>query len=71
MNELTIQELIKAKFSGELDPGQVYLNLILQSAAVLVAGIVLWRASNAIHNKKLRERQGRRMESPYSKHWRK
>jgi hypothetical protein len=44
----------------------------MQTVAVLVGGIVMWRASNAIHRKKQKERQQNNyFETPYSRHWRK
>lgn len=71
MDELTIQTLIRAKFSGALDQGGTYINLTIQTIAVLVGGIVLWRASNAIHKKKQAERQRNNyFETPYSREWR-
>jgi len=70
MNELTIQELIKAKFSGELSQSTTYINLTIQAVAVLIGGIVLWLASNAIHKKKLKERkQNTFFQTTYSRHW--
>ena len=72
MDELTIQQLIKAKFSGELSNSATYINLTIQAVAVLIGGLVLWRVSNALHKKKLKDRQRNAyFESPYSKQWRK
>ena len=72
MDELTIQQLIKAKFSGELSHSSTYVNLTIQAVAVLIGGLVLWRVSNAIHKKKQQARQRNPyFESSYSKHWRK
>jgi hypothetical protein len=71
MDELTVQTLIKAKFSGALDQSSTYINLTTQTIAVLVGGIVLWRASNSIHRKKQAERQRNNyFETPYSREWR-
>ncbi len=72
MDELTIQTLIKAQYSGALDQSSTYINLVIQTVAVLVGGIVIWRASNAIHRKKQKDRQQNNyFETPYSRHWRK
>jgi hypothetical protein len=72
MDDLTIQQLIKAKFSGQLDQSATYINLTIQAIAVMVGGLVLWRISNALHKKKQQERQRNPyFESTYSKHWRK
>lgn len=70
MDELTIQTLIKAKYSGSLDEMSIYLNLTIQAGAVLIAGIVLWKASTAMHNKKKKERERNKyFDTPYSKGW--
>lgn len=72
MDELTIQQLIKAKFSGDLSHSATYINLTIQAVAVLIGGIIIWRVSNAMHKKKIKERQRNDyFESPYSKQWRK
>jgi hypothetical protein len=68
---MTLQELIKGHFSGELDPSMTYINLIIQAGAVLIAGIVLWRASVIFHNRKKAQRSnGASFETSYSKQWR-
>ena len=70
MDELTIQTLIKAKFSGTLDQSSVYINLVMQTVAVLIGGIVIWRASTLYHRKKQRERsQNNYFETPYARQW--
>lgn len=72
MDELTIQTLIKAKFSGTLDSSGTYISLTVQTIAVLIGGLVLWRASNAYHKKKQQERNRNKFfETPYSRQWRK
>lgn len=72
MDELTIQTLIKAKFSGTLDESATYFNLTIQTIAVLIGGLVLWRASNAYHKKKQQQRtRNNYFETPYSRQWRK
>lgn len=70
--ELTIQTLIKGSFSGELDPSMTYINLIIQAGAVLIAGIVLWRASIIFQKRQTAKRnRGTSFETRYSKQWRK
>ena len=70
MDELTVQTLIKAKYAGSLSEMAVYLNLTIQAAAVLIGGIVIWRASVAIHRKKQAQRaRNSYFETPYSKGW--
>ncbi len=72
MDELTIQQLIQVKFSGELEQTSMYVNIAIQAIAVLIGGIVVWRASNAYHKKKQKERQRNTFfETPYSREWRK
>lgn len=72
MEELTIQLLIKAKYSGALNESGVYFSLTFQTIAVLIGGLVLWRAVNAYHRKKQQQRsRNRYFETPYSKQWRK
>lgn len=72
MDEVTINVLIKARFSGSIDDVGTYMNLVMQAAAVLVAGIVLWRASAAFHRRKKAERkQNTYFKTPYSKGWKK
>jgi hypothetical protein len=72
MEELTIQTLIKAKYSGTLDQSATYINLVLQTVAVLVGGLVIWRAMNSYHRKKQQDRRKTNyFETPYSRQWRK
>jgi hypothetical protein len=70
MDELTIQTLIKANYSGGLTETSVYVNLAIQATAVIIGGIVLWRGSVALHKKKLAQRaRNTYFETPYSKGW--
>ena len=70
MDELTIDILIKAKYSGSLDEMSQYLNLAIQAGAVLVGGIVLWRMSAIIHRRKKAERERNKFfQTPYSEGW--
>lgn len=67
---MDIQTLIQVKFSGQLSDAPLYTNIAVQTIAVLIGGIVLWRVSNAIHTKKQNERANRQyFESKYSKAW--
>lgn len=69
---MDIQSLIQAKLSGPLSESQTYFNLALQAIAVMIGGILIWRASNAYHAKKQKARTNRSFfESRYSKSWRK
>lgn len=70
MDELTIQTLIKAKYSGSIDQLSMYFNLAIQTAAVLIAGIVLWRISAIIHKRKKAQRERNSyFDTPFSKGW--
>lgn len=72
MDELTIQTLIKAKFSGGLSEMSTFVSLAIQASAVVFGGIVLWRASVVLHKRKLAQRQRNQyFETTYSKNWRK
>lgn len=69
---MDIETLIKAKFSGQLSEAPIYVNLTLQAIAVLMGGFILWRAINAYHAKKQKQRANRRFfETRYSKSWKK
>ena len=68
MDELTIQQLIKAQFSGAVSDTSSYVNLAVQT--VLIGGIVLWRISVVMHKKKLAQRSRNQFfDTPYSKGW--
>lgn len=70
MDELTIQTLIKANYSGGLNEVSTYMNLAIQAGAVLVGGIVLWRMSAMLHKRKKAERERNSyFQTPYSKGW--
>ena len=70
MDELTIQTLIKAKYSGSLSEISTYINLSIQAVAVLIGGIMLWRISVALHKKKSAKRmRNSYFDTPYSKGW--
>ncbi|MDX2359405.1 MAG: hypothetical protein QNK23_01270 [Crocinitomicaceae bacterium] len=70
MNELTVEQLIRVKYSGSLSQADLYFDLTIQTATVLIAGIVLWRASVILHKKKKAQRvQNSFFDTPYSKGW--
>ncbi len=70
MDELTIQELIKANYSGGLSELSTYVSLAIQAVSVLIGGILLWRVSGILHNKKITERSRNEFfNSSYSKGW--
>ena len=70
MDELTIQTLIKAKYSGSISDVSGYGTIAIQAVAVLIGGIILWRLSSSLHKKKIAERsRNSYFETPYSKGW--
>jgi hypothetical protein len=70
MSQLTVQELVKANYSGAIDNSWDYINLVIEASAVLFAGIVLWRTSVVFHNRKKAKRaNGKRFETIYQKEW--
>ena len=60
------------KYSGALNEVSAYMNLAIQTGAVLIAGIILWRASAILHKRKQAKRERNTFfETPYSKGWKK
>lgn len=71
MEEMSLQDFVKGYYAGSMDDSMIYINLVIQAASVLIAGIVLWRASVIFHNRKKAQRNsGKRLETIYSKEWR-
>lgn len=67
---MDIQTLIHVKFSGALSETPIYVNLTIQAISVMIGGILMWRASNAYHAKKQKQRANRQFfETKYSKNW--
>ncbi len=67
---MDIQTLIQVKFSGALSETPIYVNLAIQAVSVMIGGILIWRASNAYHAKKQKQRSNRQFfETKYSKGW--
>ncbi len=68
--DLTIQTLIKAKYAGAMSDSSSYFSLALQTVAVMIGGILMWRLSARIHNKKKNERhRNSYFDTSYSKGW--
>ncbi len=70
MSLVATSVLIKAKFSGQMSDTQTYLNMVIQVAGVLFLGIVVWKFGNNLHRKKMEKLSKKRLESPFSKEWR-
>lgn len=67
---MDIATLIKVKFSGVLDQTVQYTTIGVQTIAVLIGGIVLWKGSDWIFNRKQKKRKERRQfETRFSSHW--
>ena len=65
-----IETLIRLKYSGAESDMSLYISLAIQTGAVLVGGIVLWRMSARLHSKKQANRaRNAYFETPYSKGW--
>lgn len=70
MDELTIQTLIKAKYAGSISEISSYTSLAVQTVAIIIGGIIIWRASSVLHKRKLAERSRKQyFETSYSKGW--
>ncbi len=70
MDELTIQELIRLRYSGAMSDVSTYVNLAIQAVAVLIGGIVLWRISVVMHKRKVESRSRKQFfETKYSEGW--
>ena len=70
MDDLTIQELIRVRYSGGMSDVSIYVNLAVQAVAVLIGGIILWRVSVIIHKRKVEQRSRKQFfETKYSKGW--
>ncbi|MFT5858228.1 MAG: hypothetical protein ACI865_000312 [Flavobacteriaceae bacterium] len=68
--DLTIQTLIKVKYAGSMSDTSNYMNLAMQTGAVLIGGIIMWRMSARFHRKKKNQRERNiYFESTYSKGW--
>lgn len=51
------QDLIKKRFTGELNNEAEYIELLVQVFAVLVLGLLLWRLMVLFHKKKSAKRK--------------
>lgn len=65
-----MQELIRANYSGGLSQMSAYISIAIQAVAVIIGGIVIWRASVSIQKKKQKQRsRNSYFETAYSKGW--
>lgn len=70
MEEVGYQNMIKLHYSGSMTEVSVYSGLAVQTVAILIGGIILWRASAYLHNRKKKQRQRNDyFETPYSRGW--
>ena len=49
---MTIQDLIKLKFTGELNQTISYVNVTIQAVSVLIGGLLIWRFVSSWQRKK-------------------
>ncbi|PWL32583.1 MAG: hypothetical protein DCO96_03300 [Fluviicola sp. XM-24bin1] len=64
------QNIIKVQFSGAHTDAELYTGLAVQTIAILVGGIILWRISNYMHKRKQKQRRKNEFfETPYAKGW--
>ena len=67
---MSVQELIKTRFTGELNNEAEYIELLVQVFAVLVLGLVLWRLMVLFHKKKnAKRKKSTYFDSDFSKKW--
>jgi hypothetical protein len=55
--ELSVQQLIKIHFTGQLDERMIYINLAVQALTVMFIGLLLWRLSVLFQRKKMKQRR--------------
>lgn len=69
-DETAVQLLIKAKYAGAMADTSTYMNMVMQTGAILIAGIVIWRVSARYHKKKVKQRERNSyFETTYSRNW--
>ena len=69
---MNIQDLIQKRFTGPLNSEAEYIELIVQTFAVLILGLVLWRLMAVFHKKKKAQRKtSGYFENEFSRNWRK
>lgn len=70
MTNVDYQSTIKLYYSGAASDLQSYSGLAVQTVAILVGGIILWRISAFMHKrKKSQRRRNDFFETPYAKGW--
>lgn len=71
-NFVKVQDLIKQRFTGTLNSEAEYIELIVQTFAVLILGLVLWRLMAMFHKKKKAQRKtSGYFDSEFSRNWKK
>jgi hypothetical protein len=69
---VNIQDLIQNRFTGTLNSEAEYIELIVQTFAVLILGLVLWRLMAVFHKKKKAQRKtSSYFDNEFSRNWRK
>ena len=67
-----MKELIQYKYSGQFDNTFEYVDITVQTIAVLIGGIIFWRGV-VVYQKRLQQQRRKNgfFDSKYSKHWKK
>lgn len=69
---MTVQELIRAKYSGELSNSMEFIELIIQVAIVLMVGLGTWRLMVVFSKRKAASRKkSTYFNTRYSDEWKK
>jgi hypothetical protein len=69
---VNIQDLIQNRFSGTLNSEAEYIELIVQTFAVLILGLILWRLMVVFHKRKSAQRKkSSYFDTEFSRNWRK
>ena len=67
---LTLQSLIESNYSGQISELSVYTNLGVQTIAVIIGGIIIWRVSITMLRKKQKQRSDKSyFETKYGESW--
>ena len=70
MDVSLMQEIIRANYSGAMSQMSAYTGIAAQALAVIIGGIILWKASAVYHKKKKKERsRNSYFETVYSRGW--
>ncbi len=67
---MAFDTLVRLKYSGAMSGTSTYIHLIMQTGGVLIGGIILWRMSARMHQRKQAERADKQyFQTRYSGNW--